>query len=70
MDNWTHKIFLLVDRSWVDLGIWTYFEKNYTYGNIRYVEIPTVGRSTRMHFIYQNLDNIYWHVEAEFRNSG
>jgi len=24
--------------------------------NIRYVEFPTVGRSTRMHYIYQNLD--------------
>jgi len=25
-----------------------------------YVEIPTVGWSTRMHCIYQNLDNIYY----------
>jgi len=28
------------------------FETNYTYGNICYVVIPTVGLSTRMHCIY------------------
>jgi len=33
-----------------------YFETNYTYGNIHFVEIPTVGW---MHYIYQNLDHIY-----------
>jgi len=26
---------------------------------LKYVQIPTVGLSTRMHCIYQNLDNIY-----------
>jgi len=35
-----------------------YFETNYAYGNIYYVEIPTVRLSTRIHCIYQNLDNI------------
>jgi len=43
-----------------------YFETNYAYGNIYYVEyyiyyveIPKVGLSTKMHCIYQNLNNIY-----------
>jgi len=26
----------------------TYFETNYAYGNMHYVEIPTVGRSTSL----------------------
>jgi len=30
---------------------------NFAYGNFHYVEVPMVGRSTRMHCIYQNLDN-------------
>jgi len=29
-----------------------YFEANYTYGNIQYVEIPKVRWTTRMHCIY------------------
>jgi len=36
-----------------------YFETNHAYGNI-HVEIPKVRRSTRMHCIYQNFDNIYY----------
>jgi len=51
---------ILVDLP--TLGIWTYFETNYAYGNFHYVEIPTVGLSTRMHCVYQNLDNIYCHI--------
>jgi len=35
-------------------GIWTYFQTNCTYGNIHYVEIPIVDRSTRMHYIAFN----------------
>jgi len=34
------------------LGIWTYFETNYPHGNIHYVEIPSLERSSRMHCIY------------------
>jgi len=33
--------------------------KQITHMDIHCVEIPTVGRSTRMHCVYQNLDNIY-----------
>jgi len=37
----------------------TYFERNYAYENIHYIKISTVGRSNKMHYIYQNLNNIY-----------
>jgi len=35
------------------------------YGNIHYVEIPTVGWSTWVHCIYQNLDNICCYIFQE-----
>jgi len=38
---------ILVDR----LGIWTYFETNYPYGNIHYVEIP-IGRAIDQNALY------------------
>jgi len=38
--------YILVDSP--TLGILTYFETNYAYGNIRYAEIPKVDPSTRM----------------------
>jgi len=41
-----------------------YSKQIYAYGNIRYVEIPPVGRSTRMHRVYQNLDNIYYEKKS------
>jgi len=40
------------------IGIWMYFETIYACRNIHYVEIPKVGSSTRMHRVYQNLDNM------------
>jgi len=33
-------------------------KKHYSYKKITCI-IPTVGRSTRMHWIYQNFDHIY-----------
>jgi len=47
---WSHRPILEFERI---------LKQIYTYGNIHF-EIPTVGRSTRMHYLYQNLDSIYW----------
>jgi len=43
------------------LGFERILKQIVTYGNIHYVEISTVGLSTRMHCIYENLDlSIYY----------
>jgi len=60
MSNRCYQGFGKCNSFWVDRPTfgWTYLETNYAYRNVHYVEISTVGQSTRMHCIYQNLDNV------------